>query len=170
MYFYRQIKGGERKLITPARRSSSTNHRSSIMLQTFKNALGDRAKKFSGKTDFLEAVCAASALVAAAEGDIDDSEAAAAMSAVTSNAALSSAFDARQIERTLDTMFGRAKGRVGKAGLLKEISESAKDKDMAETILLVALDVADSGGISQPEKDVLAKIATECGLDLNKYL
>ncbi len=42
------------------------------MLNIFKTALNDRAKKFSGKTDFLEGVCAASALVAAADGDIDD--------------------------------------------------------------------------------------------------
>lgn len=140
------------------------------MLQMFKNLLGDKAKKFSGKTDFLEAVCAASALVASADGDLDDSEILAAVKAVKANAALSGSFDDRAIESTMDKMCNRAVGRVGKAGLYKEIEESKQDVDMAETILLVALDVADSGGISDEETQVLRKIASTLGLDLNKYL
>ncbi|MDH0116779.1 tellurite resistance TerB family protein [Rhizobium pusense] len=140
------------------------------MLAMFKSLVGDKAKKFSGKTDFLEAVCAASALVATADGDLDDSELLAAVAAVKSNAALSGAFDARAIETTMDKMCSRAVGRVGKAGLFKEIDDIKADHDMSETVLLVALDVADSGGISDDEKAVLAKIASTVGLDLAKYL
>ncbi|MEE9983683.1 tellurite resistance TerB family protein [Agrobacterium pusense] len=140
------------------------------MLAMFKSLVGDKAKKFSGKTDFLEAVCAASALVATADGDLDDSELLAAVAAVKSNAALSGAFDARAIETTMDKMCRRAVGRVGKAGLFKEIEDIKADHDMSETVLLVALDVADSGGISDDEKAVLAKIASTVGLDLAKYL
>lgn len=140
------------------------------MLAMFKSLVGDKAKKFSGKTDFLEAVCAASALVATADGDLDDSELLAAVAAVKSNAALSGAFDARAIETTMDKMCSRAVGRVGKAGLFREIEDIKADHDMSETALLVALDVADSGGISDDEKAVLAKIASTVGLDLAKYL
>lgn len=140
------------------------------MLQSLKNLLGDKAKRFSGRTDFLEAVCAACALVAAADGDLSDDELAAAVTAVKANAALTAAFDARAIEKTMDTMCNRAVGRVGKAGLLKEISEIKSDLEMAETVLLAALDVADQNGISDVEKAVLAKIAAELSLDLNKYL
>lgn len=140
------------------------------MFAAIKNMLGDKAKKFAGKTDFLEAVCAASALVAAADGDLDDNEIVAAVNAVKANAALSSAFDERQIETTMDKMCSRTAGRVGKAGLMKEISEAKGDFDQAETILLVALDVADSGGISDAEMTVLKKIAGELGLDLGKYV
>ncbi|MBN8931897.1 tellurite resistance TerB family protein [Agrobacterium pusense] len=140
------------------------------MLAMFKSLVGDKAKKFSGKTDFLEAVCAASALVATADGDLDDSELLAAVAAVKSNAALSGAFDARAIETTMDKMCSRAVGRVGKAGLFREIEDIKADHDMSETVLLVALDVADSGGISDDEKAVLAKIASTVGLDLAKYL
>lgn len=140
------------------------------MLAMFKSLVGDKAKKFSGKTDFLEAVCAASALVATADGDLDDSELLAAVAAVKSNAALSGAFDARAIETTMDKMCNRAVGRVGKAGLFREIEDIKADHDMSETVLLVALDVADSGGISDDEKAVLAKIASTVGLDLAKYL
>lgn len=140
------------------------------MLAMFKSLVGDKAKKFSGKTDFLEAVCAASALVATADGELDDSELLAAVAAVKSNAALSGAFDARAIETTMDKMCSRAVGRVGKAGLIKEIEDIKADRDMSETVLLVALDVADSGGISNEEKAVLAKIASTVGFDLAKYL
>jgi len=140
------------------------------MLAMFKSLVGDKAKKFSGKTDFLEAVCAASALVATADGELDDKELVAAVAAVKSNAALSAAFDARGIETTMDKMCSRAVGRVGKAGLFKEIEDIKADHDMSETVLLVALDVADSGGISDDEKAVLAKIASTVGLDLAKYL
>lgn len=140
------------------------------MLQAFKNLLGDKAKRFSGRTDFLEATCAACALVAAADGDLGDDELVAAVAAVKANAAIAGAFDARAIETTMDKMCGRAVGRVGKAGLLKEISEIKSDTEMAETVLLAALDVADKGGIGPEERQVLAKIAGELGLDLNKYL
>lgn len=140
------------------------------MLAMFKSLVGDKAKKFSGKTDFLEAVCAASALVATADGELDDSELLAAVAAVKSNAALSGAFDARAIETTMDKMCSRAVGRVGKAGLIKEIEDIKADRDMSETVLLVALDVADSGGISNEEEAVLAKIASTVGFDLAKYL
>lgn len=141
------------------------------MLKMFKDALGSKAQKFSGKTDFLEAVCAASALVAAADGDISDDELKSAMSAVKANAILSAGFDVRTIETTMDKMCSRAVGRVGKAGLKQEIREAAsRDPDMGETVLLVALDVADSGGISDAETKVLTEIAQEVGLDLQRYL
>lgn len=127
------------------------------------------AQKFAGRTDFLEAVCAASALVAAADGSIDDNEVGAAVDSVKSNKTISAAFDARTIEATMDTMLGRAKGRVGRNELKKEIADIAKDFEMAETVLLTALEVADDGGISDSEKRVLKDIAVSLGLDLAKY-
>lgn len=127
--------------------------------------------KVSGRTDFLEAVCAAAALVAWADGNADDTEIAAAIKAVTSNKELLGAFDSRTIELTADQMFTRAGGgRVGRMGLEKEIKDIASDPDIAEIVLVTALDVADSGGISDEEKAVLGKIAKTLGLDLNKYM
>lgn len=140
------------------------------MLPKIKSLLGDKAKKFAGKTDFLEAVCAAAALLAAADGDISDNEIDKAMAAVKSNASLAGAFDARSIEATMTTMISRANNRVGKNGLRNEIGDIKKDFDMAETVLLAALDVADDGGIGDAEMAELRKIADLLGLDLNKYL
>jgi len=42
------------------------------MFNSLKKKFGGGVKKFSGKTDFLEAVCASSALVAFADGECSD--------------------------------------------------------------------------------------------------
>jgi len=61
-------------------------------------------------------------------------------------------------------------GHVGRAGVFKEIEDIANDHDMAETVLLTALDVADSDGQVEPEeKVILDKIATKLGLSLANY-
>lgn len=154
--------------------AQSETNKETDMFAALKNKLTGSVAKFNGNTDFLEAVCAASALVAYADGDVTDAEADAAVKAVVSNAVLSGAFSSQQIERTMDAMMKRAEGgRVGRSGLLKEIAEAhAKDTDgsLSETILLTALDVADQGGIDDKETAVLEKVASELKLDLKKYL
>lgn len=141
------------------------------MFGLFKGKATAVAQRFSGNTDYLEGICAAAALIAAADGDIEDEEIAATQKAVASNKNLSAAFDTRLIEQTMDTMLNRAAGgRVGKQGLWKEISEIAKNPDMAEAVLLTALDVADSDGQVEPqEKIVLDRLAKELGLNLANY-
>ena len=126
--------------------------------------------KYSGRTDFLEAVCAGAALVAAADGSIDDSEVEATMKAVKANKALAEGFDAREIEKTINSMLDRAGGgRVGRAGLRTEIREIGKDHDMAEAVILTMLDVAEADGeIDAKEQAVMESIAKELGVDLAK--
>lgn len=141
------------------------------LLSGLKAKFAGSVSKYSGKTDFLEAVMAAAALVAWADGNADDKEIAAAIKAAVSNSALAGAFDSRTIEQTAEQMFNRASGgRVGRSGLYKEIEDIKADKDMSETVLLTALDIADSEGISEDEKRVLGEIASRLGLDLKKYL
>ncbi|NTF35535.1 tellurite resistance TerB family protein [Agrobacterium rubi] len=140
------------------------------MFAKIKEKLSGSVNKYSGRKDFLEAVCAASALVAAADGDVSDAEVNQTIKAITSNAQLSGAFNTRDIETTADAMLKRAQGgRVGRAGLFKEIEDIKADHDMAETVLLSALDVADHGGIDDKEKEVLGKIASALGLTLANY-
>lgn len=128
-------------------------------------------QKYSGRKDFLEAVCASAALVAYADGSADDGEISATKKAVLANAELAGAFDNRTIELTMETMLNRAEGgRVGRSGLFKEIDDVAGDADMAETIINTALDIADVGGIDDAEKAMLEKIATSLKVDLKKYL
>lgn len=140
------------------------------MFGKLKEKLTGKLNKYSGRKDFLEAVCASCALVAAADGDIDDKEVDQTIKAITSNANLSAAFPQREIENTADAMLKRAQGgRVGRSGLYKEIGDIRHDTEMAEVVLLSALDVADNGGISDSERAVLAKIAAELGLNLASY-
>lgn len=141
------------------------------MFGKLKNAFAGSVNKYSGNKDFLEAVCAACALVAAADGELEDAEIAQTIKGIASNPALAGAFPTREIEQTADAMCKRAQGgRVGRAGLYKELEDIANDKDKAETVLLTALDVADSDGQVEPEeKKVLEKIAQTFGLNLANY-
>lgn len=140
------------------------------MFAKLKEKLSGGVNRYSGRKDFLEAVCAASALVAAVDGDVSDAEVDQTIKAITSNASLSASFKTQEIERTADAMLKRAQGgRVGRSGLFKEIEDIASDHEMAETVLLSALDVADHGGIDDKEKAVLANIAQRLGLNLANY-
>lgn len=143
------------------------------MFANLKNLVSGKVNKFKGNKDFLEGVCAAAALVAFADGSCSDTEASAAIKAITSNAVMSGSFSGREIETTIDSMLKRAEGgRVGRAGLYREIEEVlTKDPsgDMAEAVLLTALDVADDGGIEDKERAVLEQIASKLRLDLKKY-
>lgn len=136
----------------------------------FGNKVKDSINKYAGKTDFLEALCASSALVAAADGDISDSEVEATTKIVVNNPMISGAFPRAQIEKTIDQMLRRAEGgRSGRAGLLKEIEDILQDQDMAESVLLAAIDVADAeGGIDDAEWKVLEKIGQMAHLDARK--
>lgn len=141
------------------------------MLGNLKKMLSGSVQKYSGKKDFLEAVTAAAALVAAADGNVSDEEVGATIQIITANPALSGAFSVREIETTADTMLRRAAaGRTGRMGLYNEIGDIAKDPEMAEVVYLTALDVAEaSGGIEDKEQEVLTKIAKQLGLDPKKY-
>lgn len=136
----------------------------------FKQKLAGSVNKYSGRKDFLEAACSAAALVTYADGSADDNEIEAAVKAISNNPNLSSSFNNREIEGTMDQMLKRAAGgRVGRSALMKELGDIASDHDMSETVLLTALDVADTGGISTEEQAVLDKIASALGLKVADY-
>lgn len=132
-----------------------------------KEKLSGSIKKISGRTDFLEAVCASCALVASADGEISDSEIKMTTDIIKNNPTLSSAFKATQIEKCADTMLKRAQGgRSGRFGLYKEIEEISADASMAEIVYLAALDVAEADGkFEASEKKVLKEIANKLGIN-----
>jgi tellurite resistance protein TerB len=141
------------------------------MFKGLKEKLSGSAKRMSGRTDLLEAVCAGAALVAAADGDIDDAEVEATIKAVTANETLNTAFAANAINGCIERMLDRANGgRVGKLGLYKEIEDVAGNAEEGEIVLLTAMDIADADGSVDPsEKAVLEKIASKLGLKLSNY-
>lgn len=141
------------------------------MLAALKAKLTGSVQKLSGRKDALEAVCAAAALVAAADGNVSDAEVAATTKAIKANPTLTAAFSARDIDSTTDAMMTRAEGgRSGRLGLYREIEQIAKDPDIAEIVYLAALDVAESdGSIGDKEKAILTKIAGSLGLNPANY-
>lgn len=141
------------------------------MFAKLKDRLTSGASRLNGRTDLLEAVCASAALVAAADGSIDDNEVDATIVAVSSNANLAAAFDSRTIEQTINTMLDRAQaGRAGRSGLYKEIDDVASNPEDAELVLLTAMDIADADGeVDAAETAVINKIANKLRLDPAKY-
>jgi tellurite resistance protein len=141
----------------------------------FGKLFGAKAKEainqFSGNKDFLEGLCAACALTAAADGQIDDSEYDAALGVIKSNTAISAAFGTGEIESVFGKMAPKTKTRSGKAELKEEIRQViARDKSgqMGQAIVLAALDVADSGGISEQETAIMKDIAGICNVNYDK--
>lgn len=141
----------------------------------FGKLFGSKAKdainQFSGNKDFLEGLCAACALTAAADGNIDDSEYDAALGVIQSNTSISAAFGSGEIESVFGKMAPKTKTRSGKAELKEEIRQViARDKSgaMGQAIVLAALDVADAGGISDQEVAILKEVATICNVNYDK--
>ena len=135
-------------------------------LGALKSKVSGMVNKFSGRKDFLEAVCASAALVASADGEITDAEVTKTVEVIKSNPSLSAAFKVSDIERTADAMLKRVQaGRTGRAGVLKEVQDVSSDKAMAEVVYLTALDVAEAdGSIGTHEQAVLSKLANVLGV------
>lgn len=129
--------------------------------KNLKEKLGGMVKKFSGRKDFLEAVCAACALVASADGEVSDKEIDAAVKAAQAHAVLSANFKPGDIATTMDTMLKRASsGRVGRKSLLDELKDVSSDREMCEVAYLAAADIADADGKLDPkEVETLTLIA-----------
>ncbi len=147
------------------------------MFGAVKKAFGAGAKEIKAEygenKDFLEAVCAASALVAAADGDIEESERRKVVSIITNHPTLSKLYQSNVIESTADAMFKRAKESSGRQQLARELDDiktRPNGAQMAEDAYLVALDIANADGEVEPAEDaVLKKIAARLGIDTSKF-
>lgn len=147
------------------------------MFKALKNAFKAGAVEVSAQygenKDFLEAVCAASALVAAADGDIEESERQKTMKIVTNHATLGKLYKQNDIELTLDRMFRLAKEVSGRQQLARELDDIKSRQDgakMAEDVYLIAVDIANADGEVEPQEDVvLKKIASRLGVDVSRF-
>ena len=154
------------------------------MFGSLKKAFGAGAKEikaeYSENKDFLEAVLAASALVAAADGDIEEQERRKVISVVSNHATLSKLYASNVIESTADTMFKRAKDASGRNQRDRNLSARDRELDdvknrpggqqMAEDAYLIALDIANADGELEPqEAEVLKKIAARLNVDTSKF-
>lgn len=142
-----------------------------------KKILGGAAREvkadYSGNKDFLEGVCAASALIAAADGDIEESERRKVVSLITNHSTLSKIYNSKQVEDTAELMFKRAKDSSGRQQLARELDDvksKADGRQMAEDIYLIAKDIAESDGEVEPQEAVvLKKIADRLGVDASNF-
>jgi len=131
------------------------------------------ASEYGQNKDFLEAVCAAAALVAAADGDIEEAEKRKVVALITNHATLGKLYKSSDIEGTASAMFARAKDASGRQQLARELDD-IKDKPagakMAEDVYLLALDIAHADGEVEPaEEKVLAKIASRLGVNPSDF-
>lgn len=129
--------------------------------------------EYGQNKDFLEAVCAGSALVAAADGEIEDSERTKVVSIITNHAQLSKLYDRTTIEQTAESMFKKAKDASGRQSLAREMDDIKNRPDgatMCEDVYLIALDIAAADGEIEPEEQaVLEKIAKRLNVDTSKF-
>jgi tellurite resistance protein len=145
--------------------------------KSVKKAFGAASKEvkaeYSQNKDFLEAVLAAAALVAAADGDIEESERRKVVSVIVNHPQLSKLYSTQVIEQTAETMFKRAKDFSGRQLLARELDDvkgRADGPQMAEDAYMIALDIAHSDGELEPaEADVLKKLATRLNVDTSKF-
>lgn len=124
------------------------------------------ASKYKGNRDYLEAVCAVAALVAAADGEIEDSEIKATQELVSNNDALSSIYSKSDIEDIMGKYLAKAKSLSGRIALKRELADVKNNPQQAEDVFAVGVDVAMADGEMEPEEQKrLAEIAKVLGVD-----
>lgn len=123
--------------------------------------------------DLLEACCAAAALVAASDGEIEESEKRKTLSLALKNPTLGKLYKSDDIERCAEEMFRRAADRSGRhalAGELKDIKGKDNAAELADQVYLFALDISEADGETEAAEAVtLQKIADLLGVDPKKY-
>ncbi len=134
------------------------------MFGVLKKALGagsrEVAAAYGENKDFLEAVCASVALVAAADGDIEETERQKATRLIINHPDLSRLYKQTDIEQTLDAMFKRAKEASGRQQLAREIDDIKSRPNaakMAEDVYLIALDIAGADGEVEAAEDAVLR-------------
>jgi tellurite resistance protein len=126
--------------------------------------------KYQGNKDYLEAVCAAAALIAAADGDIEDAEVKSTIELIKNNDTLSAIYQPRDIEDTMARMLAKAKGMAGRIALKRELQDIRGDATKAEDVFAMACDVSMSDGEMEPQEvEMLKSIAQVLGLDPKRY-
>lgn len=128
--------------------------------------------KYAESKDFLEAVCAAAARVAAADGEISNEEEKHTHDLILNHKVLGALYSKTEIENTVNTMLSKAHTFSGKLQLKREVEDVAtKPKQMREDVFIIAYDVANAdGNVGDEEQKVLDKLAKELSIDINSMV
>ena len=134
-------------------------------------SLTEEIKKYANE-DFLDAVTAASAMVAAADGTIDREETDKMKSFIKNNEDLKVFNTGEVLEKFKywTDKFEEDK-EIGHINALKAIAKVKKDKDEAKSLmrLVVVIGRAD-GEFDDDEKEVAIEIANELGLNSHEFV
>lgn len=120
--------------------------------------------------DLMEAIVAGSILIAAADGDISESEMVTLEKLISSNDALTH-FGA-EISKTMGKFEAMmdAGPRLGKMKVLKEIADIKNNPEEAEEVFLTMVTIAESDGeIDDKEMAILKEVGMKLGVRLSDY-
>ena len=143
------------------------------MFKKLKTAGKDIANKQvkAENRDLMEGLVCAAALIAYADGELEDEEVTKISQILDTSKALE-AFGTEPAQffdkqcKVLDSSY-----RMGRLGVMKEIEDCKGNKDEAEMVLIMAIEVAFADGEMEPEEEKeLGAIAGKLGLRLQDYL
>jgi len=133
-------------------------------------AISDKAVKAENK-DLMEACVGACTLIAFADGELEDEEIEATQKLLGSAKQLAAFGD--EVNKEFDRLCTRFEAgyRVGRLEVMKEIKDCAGNKEEAETILVLAIEVAFADGELEPDEEKeLEKIANALNLKVEDYI
>lgn len=148
-------------------------------LKALKTAFASGAKEINkeyGKSeDFLNAVCASCALVAYADGVLEDAEKKKIIEVLTGHTQLASLYQRPQIENAINNGLSHATTASGKQELARQLDKVLglpNGTEMSDDVYLVAVDVASSNShhsVGEDEQKVLDKLAARLHVDPSKF-
>ena len=123
------------------------------------------------RKDLMEAAVGIVALVAYADGELEESEVSAIQKLLASTESLKVFGD--EVNKQFDKYCARLEAgvRMGRLEIMREISDVKNIKEDAETVLVLGIEVAFADGELEPEEEkVLNDIAGKLGLRLSDYI
>lgn len=122
-------------------------------------------------TAMAKAIIAGGVLVAAADGNIEDSELEALRSVIQNNSTLKAFVpEASDWTNEFVTLI-KSSPRTAKLEIMRVVEQVRTDRGDAENVLVAVLDIADANGsVDDAEQEVLNKVATTLGLRLADYI
>lgn len=127
------------------------------------------AAKFENR-DLMEAVVGGALLIAAADGEIEDSELESLDKLIQTNEKL--AHFGSEISSTINRFHGMldASFRMGKVKILREIADINSDEEAKEEAFVTMVAIAEADGeIDSDEEAVLTEIGRKMGINVKEY-
>ncbi|MCS5736996.1 UNVERIFIED_CONTAM: TerB family tellurite resistance protein [Kocuria sp. CPCC 205274] len=116
------------------------------------------------------AIVAAGVYIAAADGNIEDSEVNTLRSVIANNKTLAPFVPEANDWTNEFTSLIQSSPRTARLEILRVVEAVRNDRDGAQNVLVAALDIADAnGGIGDDERSALTKVAEALGLNLKDY-